>query len=126
MRAPAQGTSSIAMNVVTQGFYVAATSTMPWVLDVAKFHGVAVRVLFIMPHQTLLILRIIAALPKVNRQGGSSVSWKKHGMLYGFQLAMLLGNWTPIATRPESLPSPADPEAAAQVRELVAGLRVTP
>ena len=45
MRAPATGTSSIAMNVVTQGFYVAATSTTPWVLDVAKFHGVAVRVL---------------------------------------------------------------------------------
>ena len=45
MPAPAKGTSSIAMNVVTQGFYVAATSTMPWVLDVAKFHGVAVSVL---------------------------------------------------------------------------------
>ena len=30
-----------------------------------------------------------------------------------------------IAAHAESLPSPADPEAASQVRELIAGLRVS-
>ena len=65
-------------------------------------------------------------LHKVNKQGGSSVSWKKHGLEYGWQLSMCLAGWiVAVDADMPQLPPPSDPGYAAAARAFVACVKST-
>ena len=72
------------------------------------------------PHQIL-------SSCEVNKRGGSSVSWKKHGVEYGWRLSMCLAGWlTSLGDNaPEQLPKRDDPGYEAAVRALISCAQFT-
>ena len=71
-------------------------------------------------------LNSLKSLCEVNRQGGSSVSWRKHGVDYGWRLSMYLAGWLSVSgTAEELVPDPSDPTADAEVRALVSRAQVS-
>ena len=54
------------------------------------------------------------------------MSWKKHGVDYGWRLSMYLAGWLSVpGIEGESIPDPTDPAADAAVRAIVSRAQVS-
>ena len=65
-------------------------------------------------------------LSEVNKQGGSSISWKKFGVLYSWKLSLALGHWIAKCDMPQPLPDVIAPKSEEEIRDFVMKLKLLP
>ena len=125
LRDPRLEGSTIAMNVTPYGFYVSWTSLDPWVRCLCAQHSIQARgTCIVWMHRDNIKIAV-----QVNKQGGSSLSWRKLGFLYSWQLSLILSGWIPVERLPHpifelELETPRTPELQATLREYVMKARL--
>ena len=111
MRVPLGG--SIAVNCTTAGYYVGTVALEDWVRKLAEAHGVVAVDLVAVSRMAcsgsyIGLYSSPFARYEVNAQMGSSVSWRKHGVVYGWKLCMLLAAWVPMEQLETPIPDPLE------------------